>query len=89
MSLIYAYVLLCSFHGFTVVFSCPYSDGRIFGIFSSPNSILSQDPLFCKPLSPKHYVLNNDISVSLIISGSDLWSNGMEKIPTTGVFHFF
>lgn len=29
------------------------------------------------------------ITVALVISGSDLWSNGMEKILTSGVFHFF
>lgn len=58
---------------------------------TSPDSVLSQE-VRCSVLQaslPTALCVRDLIAVALVISGSDLWSNGMEKILASGVFHFF
>jgi len=58
---------------------------------SSPDSVLSQE-VRCSVLQtslPTALCVRGLIAVALVISGSDLWSNGMEKILASGIYHFF
>lgn len=58
---------------------------------SSPDSILNQE-IRCSVLQvslPTALCVRCLIVVALLISGSDLWSDGLETILTSGVFHLF